>query len=90
MCKKGHLGGFRPHPLKIDKSVDEDIECLSQYQIRKGYMKGLKNEKAGKNYLTSPLYFYPPLVYGSQVMAKSTKMCHDTPILIVPHLMFLT
>ena len=27
-------------------SVHEDIECQSQYQIRKGSIKGLKNEKA--------------------------------------------
>ena len=27
-------------------SVDEDIECQSWYQIRKGSIKGLKNEKA--------------------------------------------
>ena len=27
MYKNGHLGGFRPRPLKINMSVDEDIEC---------------------------------------------------------------
>ena len=25
--KKGHLGDFRPRLLKIDTSVDEDMEC---------------------------------------------------------------
>ena len=37
--KRGHFffggGGGRPDSLKIDMSVDEDIECKSQYQIRK-------------------------------------------------------
>ena len=46
MYKRGILGGFRPWLLKIDTSVDEDIECQSQYQIRKGSIKGLKDEKA--------------------------------------------
>ena len=60
MHKKGYLGGggFRPCPLKIDTPVDEDIECQSWHQIRKGSIKGLKNEKAKwhrKNYLTGPL-----------------------------------
>ena len=53
-------GGVRLCPLKIDTSVDEDIECQSQYQIRKGSIKGLKNEKAKwhrKIYLTGPFYF---------------------------------
>ena len=48
MYKKGAFGGweFRPHLLKINTAVDEDIECQSWYQIRKGSIKGLKNEKA--------------------------------------------
>ena len=59
MYKKGHLGGgVRSRPLKIDMSVDQDIKSQSWYQIRKGSIKGLKNEKAKshrKIYLTSPL-----------------------------------
>ena len=44
--KRGHLGSFRSYSLKIDTSVDVDIECQPQYQIRKGFIKRLKNEKA--------------------------------------------
>ena len=33
--------------------------------------------------LSKNVYFYSHLVYGSQVMAKSTKMCCDTQILTV-------
>ena len=29
MYKKGHFGGFRPHILKINTTVDEDIELQS-------------------------------------------------------------
>ena len=41
MYKKRHFGGggVRPCTLKIDTSVDENIECQSQYQIRKGSIK---------------------------------------------------
>ena len=38
-------------------AVDEDIECHSLYQIRKGTIKGIKNERAkwhNKIYLTGP------------------------------------
>ena len=38
--------GVRPRPLKINTALEEDIECQSQYQIRKGSIKGLKNETA--------------------------------------------
>ena len=42
--KSGILGSFRSGPLKMDTLVDKDIEC--QYEIIKGSIKGLKNEKA--------------------------------------------
>ena len=48
MYKNGHIfffGGGRGRPLLlqfIDTSVDEDIEWQSQYQIRKGSIKGQK------------------------------------------------
>ena len=50
-------GEFRPRPLKINTSVDDDIECQSYYQIRKGSIKDLKMRKLNdieKNYLTGP------------------------------------
>ena len=49
MYKKRHFllgGGGGACPLKIDTSVDKNVECQSWYQIRKGSFKGLKNEKA--------------------------------------------
>ena len=58
MYKKGV---FYFCPLKIDMSVDKDTECQSWYQIRKGSIKGLKNEKAKwhrKIYLTGLLPNY--------------------------------
>ena len=49
MSKKGIFlgegGGVRLRPLKIHTSVYEDIKWQSQYQIRKGSIKGQNNEK---------------------------------------------
>ena len=35
-----------PLSIKVNTSVDEDIECQPYYQIRKGSIQGLKNAKA--------------------------------------------
>ena len=43
MYKKGHFRGFRPHLLKINTAIDEDIKCQFWYQIRKESIKGQKN-----------------------------------------------
>ena len=48
MYKKGAFWGIflRLRPLNINTAIDEDKECHSSYQIRKGFIKGLKNEIA--------------------------------------------
>ena len=39
-------GGGKADPLKIDASIDEDMECRSSYQIRKRSIQRLRIDKA--------------------------------------------
>ena len=40
MYKKGHFGGFRSRPLKLDTSIDDDTERQPYHHIRKGSING--------------------------------------------------